>query len=238
MRKILIPLIAATVMIKCSEYESKHAVSKSEDMNTKIDSSLPTVGVLIFEEFLTNEVVAPLDVFTKYDMEGQKLFNVVLVAREHKPYVSEEGLKVLPDFTIADTPDLDVLVVPSSNNPDKQITDKELIDFIRQQSQKTDYLASHCAGAFMLGEAGVADDKRIVTYPSSQDALSSSYPSLLVQDDDVVDVVHDGNIISSNGNLVSYKASLELLELMTNKAHRQKVEEDLLLNRLTYVENE
>jgi hypothetical protein len=51
-------------------------------------------------------------------------------------------------------------------------------------------------------------------------------------DDNIVSVVKDGKIISSNGSLVSYLASLDLLELMTSPAHRKYVEEQLLINKL------
>ena len=99
-------------------------------MQTILNATLPTIGILIFDEFLTNEVVAPMDVFTKKDDSGKQLFNVILVAKEDKATISEEGLRVLPDFTFANAPELNVLVVPSSNNPDKQTQDKEIIDFI------------------------------------------------------------------------------------------------------------
>jgi len=201
-------------------------------MKKTIDSALPTIGILIFDEFLTNEVVAPMDVFTKKDASDKKLFNVILVAKEDRVFLSEEGLQVLPDFTFTDVPTLNVLVVPSSNNPDRQTHDKELIDFIKKENETTDYIASHCAGAFMLGESGVAENKQIVTYCSGSEKLQQDYPKLLVMDDNIVSVIKDGKIISSNGNLVSYIASLQLLELMTSKAHRKYVEEQLLINKL------
>jgi len=201
-------------------------------MKKTIDPSLPTIGILIFDGFLTNEAVAPMDVFTKMDSLGKKLFNVLLVSKEEKIYQSEEGLNVLPDVTIHNVTKLTVLVVPSSNEPEKQIQDKPLIDFIKQQNNTTEYIASHCAGAFTLGESGVADDKKIVTYCSGSDKLQKEYPKLLVMDDAVVSVMQDGKIISSNGNLVSYIASLDLLEQMTNHSHRKYVEEQLLINKL------
>ncbi len=61
-------------------------------MKTKINLELPTIGILIFDGFLTNEVVAPMDVFTKKDSFGKSLFNVALIAKEDKIYVSQEGL--------------------------------------------------------------------------------------------------------------------------------------------------
>lgn len=173
-----------------------------------------------------------MDVFTKANENDKPLFNVFLIAETNNPYVSEEGLKIVPDVTIANCPNLDVLVVPSSMKPDNQKHNQTLIDFIKLKSDKTEYTASHCAGAFLLAESGVADGKRIVTYCGGRDSLQKEYPSLLVQDDRVNKVVSDGKIISSNGNLVSYLASLELLEKMVGTEQRKLVENELLINKL------
>lgn len=196
------------------------------------ENQLPKIGILIFDGFLTNEVVAPLDVFTKANENGKPLFNVILVSETLEPYVSEEGLKVIPDITISNCPDLDVLVVPSSMNPDGQTHNKTLVDFIRKQNEKTSFTASHCAGAFLLGESGIADGKQVVTYCGGSNALQKEYPNLLVQNDSINSVVTDGKIISSNGNLVSYLASLELLEKIAGTNQRKRVEDELLIHKL------
>lgn len=196
------------------------------------ENELPKIGILIFEEFLANEVVAPLDVLTKAQENGKPLFNVFLVAEKDTIYVSEEGLKIIPDLTIGNCPDLDVLIVPSSMNPDNQTKNQVLVNFIKKQSEKAEYTASHCAGAFLLGEAGIADGKQIVTYSGGSEALQNDYPNVLVQDDTINAVVTDGNIISSNGNLVSYLASLELLEKMAGTEQRKQVENELLIHKL------
>lgn len=198
----------------------------------ELDTQLPTIGILVFDGFLGTEVMAPLDVFTKPDEDNTPLFNVVLLAKESKVYRSEEGLKVLPDFTLGQSPNLNVLVVPSSYNPEAQQKDKELISFIRKQHKTTEYTASHCAGAFLLAEAGVADGNEIVTYVSGGKSLQDQYPNLIVLNDSTNTVVRDGKIISSNGNMISYYASLELLESLTNKQHRKLVEEQLYFDRL------
>ncbi|WP_428740459.1 DJ-1/PfpI family protein [Tenacibaculum sp.] len=201
-------------------------------MKNQETNQLPKIGILIFEGFIANEVIAPLDVFTKANEHKKPMFNVFLIAETNAPCVSEEGLTVIPNITIEDCPDLDVLVVPSSMNPDKQKQNQTLIDFIQRQDQKTDYIASHCAGAFLLGEAEVAEGKQIVTYCGGSETLQKEYPSLLVQDDQVNSVVSDGKIISSNGNLVSYLASLELLEKMAGTEQRKQVESELLIHKL------
>ncbi|WP_420572613.1 DJ-1/PfpI family protein [Kordia sp.] len=222
-----------TYAISCTTQEkNKTANDKNISMN-KVNENLPTIGILIFEGVIMNEVIAPLDVFSKNEKNSDnQLFNVILIAKEHKTYVSAQGLQILPDYTLADVPNLKVLVVPSSYTPEKQTADKELIEFIKQQNQVTDYISSHCAGAFLIGEAGIAADKNIVTYVTGGELLKEQYPNLKVADDTKVATMKDGKFLSSNGNLVSYTSSLELLEILTNKTQRLYVEESILLNEL------
>lgn len=224
-------LLISAALFLCAFMKLNNRNDRSS-MKVEINPLLPVIGIVIFDGVLVNEVVAPLDVFSKSDSAGNKLFNVVFVAREQRAYRTEEGLNILPNFIFADSPQLNVIVVPSSMSPESQTSDSILVKFIREKSKTAEYTTSHCAGAFLLGEAGVAKHKKIVTYCSGGDLLQKKYPSLMVVDDSVNAVVKDGNIISSNGNLVSYIASLDLLELMAGKTQRKYVENELLLNKL------
>lgn len=228
MKNILFCLLAAA-FLGCAQPGSN---PNSIVMHKSINRSLPTIGILVFEGVIINEVVAPLDVFSNANPEGEALFNVVLIGKEAQPISSAHGLKIIPDYTIEEAPDLNVLVVPSSYTPSKQTSDQQLVDFVKAQNQSTDYIASHCAGAFLIGESGIADGKEIVTYVTGGEPLQENYPKLKVADDSQISVVEDGRLISSNGSLVSYIASLDLLEKMTNKEQRAFVEESILLNRL------
>jgi len=240
MRKLFLLFIVGLTIINCSEKKNKTTGSTNTPekftqksiMKKTLDKNLPTIGILIFEGVIINEVVAPLDVFSKTNADGETLFNVVTIAKEDKTYSSAQGLKVTPDFTIEKVPELMVLVIPSSYNPADQTSDKELVDFVIEQNKTTKYIASHCAGAFLIGESGIADSKEIVTYVTGGTSLQTDYPNLKVADDSKISVVEDGKFFSSNGNLVSYIASLDLLEKLTSKEQRKYVEEAILLNRL------
>lgn len=240
MRKVIILSILAVVFISCSEQTKKRpeqtTVSKTlkqEKMIKKaINQSLPTIGILIFEGVIINEVVAPLDVFSNPNTDGKQLFNVITIATENKTYKSAHGLKIAPDYLTDSIPSLKVLVIPSSYDPIQQTSDKKLVDFIKEQDKTTEHIASHCAGAFLIGESGIAKGKEIVTYCGGGKSLQEEYPNLLVADDSKVSVVHDGKFISSNGSLISYVASFDLLEKLTNKEHRKFVETSILFDRL------
>lgn len=228
---VALTILSCTEKIKTSEIKEE-TKPKQNKMNKAIDSNLPTIGILIFEGVIINEVVAPLDVFSSTDIEEKALFNVILIAAEYKTYNSAHGLKINPDYTISDVPELKVLVVPSSYNPENQTKDLELINFIKEQNKTTDYIASHCAGAWLIGEAEIANNKEIVTYVTGGEYLKADYPNLKVADDNTVSVVQDGKFISSNGNLVSYIASFDLLEKMTSNEHRKFVETSILFDRI------
>jgi transcriptional regulator GlxA family with amidase domain len=227
--KLSIPRLTGYVEI-CFVIQT--TIKKNNNMTKQLIPGLPTVGVLVFDGVLSNEVVAPVDVFSKADASGKKLFNVVVISKDSKPCLTEEGLTIIPDCTTADAPGLNVLVVPGSMNPEDQVNDETLIRFIKKENETTDYTVSHCAGAFILGASGVADNKKIVTYCGGSKSLQDEFPKLLVQNDNIAKVVQDGKIISSNGNLVSYLGSLDLLEKMTSKEHRLHVEQELLLHKL------
>ncbi|MEO9852228.1 MAG: DJ-1/PfpI family protein [Reichenbachiella sp.] len=231
MKKYMFGLLIICALISCEN--QKVQLEEPQEAQVYLNPELPTIGIIIFEGVITNEILAPLDVFSKHTAEGEKLFNVVFLSGEQKTYKTEEGLRILPDFTFEETPKLNVLIVASSYEPEKQYTDKKLISFIQSQYDGLDYVASHCAGAFTLGATGLIDDKKVVTYITGGDLLQKEFPQLKVQDDTKVSVAKDGNYFSSNGSLVTYTASLDLLQELTDQGHRKYVEGSLYLDRLS-----
>ena len=236
MKRVILFSILGLIVISCSEQKKNESSTENSTqehiMEKIIDKNLPTIGILIFEGVIINEVVAPLDVFSNHDSADKSLFNVITIAKENKTYNSAHGLKITPDYNLNNVPNLKVLVVPSSYNPEDQTSDKKLVEFIQEQNKTTDYIASHCAGAFLIGESGIADNKEIVTYVTGGKYLAADYPNLKVADDSEISVVQDGKFISSNGSLVSYIASFDLLEKLTSIEHRKFVEASILFDRL------
>lgn len=202
------------------------------EKSKKLIPELPIIGLLMYDEVLTTELTAPMDVFTKLAEDGKQLFNVITIAETYDFIVSEEGLKMFPDFTLENSPKLDILIVPSAYDMSLQVKNQNLVDFIKSQNNNTEYTVSNCAGATLIGESGIADGKQIVTWIGGGEDLQKKYPNLKVQDDENVSFVEDGKFLSSNGNLASYISSLELLEKLTSREHRKFVESYLYLERL------
>lgn len=205
---------------------------KNDTTKKSIDTELATIGLLMYNGVFTTELTAVADVFTKASVDDEIYFNVVSIAETLSPVTTKEGLTLIPDFNFKDAPTLDVLFVPSANNMPSLVNNTSVLNFIKRKDAETTYTVSSCEGAQLIGAAGIAKEKQIVTWIGGGEQLQKDYPDLLVQDDATVTYVEDGKFISSNGNLVSYIAALNLLEKMTSPQHRKFVEGQLYLDRL------
>ncbi|WP_194851752.1 DJ-1/PfpI family protein [Nonlabens antarcticus] len=221
---------------KSTKTESKDSIKTESDTLTKhlrpFDPKLPTIGLLMYNGVLQSEVIATSDVFAKASESGERLFNVISIAQTKNPITTEEGMHFVPDYTFENCPKLTALFVPSAYDMYAQVHNKEIVDFIIKKNKETTYTVSNCAGAQLIGESGIADGKKIVTWIGGGEQLQKDYPNLKVQDDGAVTFVEDGKFSSSNGNLASYISALNLVEKMTNPEHRKFVESYLYLERL------
>jgi len=191
-----------------------------------------TIGVLVFDGFLTSDVTAPVEVFgaatKKAVFSSYKV--IVVSATTKKEVLSEEGLRIIADKTIYDDLKLNVLIVPSSYAMDSVIKNKDLISFIQKQNQSASWMASNCAGAFLLGAAGVLDGKHATTWAGGEKDLAKSYPKIKVEFDK--NVVVDDRVITSNGGPVSYQAALELLARLSSPKLANEISNSIQFSRL------
>ena len=189
------------------------------------------IGILVFDDFLTSDVTAPIEVFGAATKKAWfSSYEVVISSTKNKTVVSEEGLKIIADKTIYDELKLDVLIVPSAYEMDSHLNNKDLIDYIKKQSQSASWMVSNCSGAFLLGEAGVLDGKNATTWAGGEEGLSKAYPKIKVQYDQ--NVVIDNKVITSNGGPVSYQAAFELLAKLSSDKFANKISEAIQFNRL------
>lgn len=222
--------------VPSSEREIEKPTSFSNDTLTKhlkpFKSNLPTIGLLMYNGVLQSEVIATSDVFAKPDQNGTQLFNVVTIAETKNPITTEEGIRILPDYTFENCPRLEALFIPSAYDMYAQVHNQNIVQFIRKKNTDTKYIVSNCAGAQLIGASGIADGHKIVTWIGGGEQLQKDYPNLEVENDSLVTYVEDGKFSSSNGNLASYISALNLVEKMTSPEHREFVESYLYLDRL------
>ena len=79
-----------------------------------------TIGIIAFDDVLTSEVIAPVEVFANAIERGLLPdARVLLIGVEPQMQVrTAEGIRLAVDCTVADAPDLTVLIVPGANDVD------------------------------------------------------------------------------------------------------------------------
>ena len=115
-------------------------------------------------------------------------------------------------------------MVPSSLDTEGTLANEPLVAFVRDRGSRARWLASNCAGAFLLGQAGLLKGRKVTTYVGGWADLRERFPEATVLEEHVL---VDGNLVSSIGGVTSYDAALTLLGEITNEELTDVVAEAL-----------
>jgi transcriptional regulator GlxA family with amidase domain len=191
-----------------------------------------TIGIIVFDGVLTAEVMGPAEVFGIASNDGiLPGARVLLIGVEEQATVrTEEGINLVVDATVADDLTLDVLLVPGGNDVSHLLEHAMLNTFIQKHETTAQWVGSMCAGAFVLGGAGVLDGKQATTWFGGETSLQAQFPAIQVIQDRPV--VLDKRRITANGGLVSYRAALILLGQLSSPVQAKAVYRSLNMERL------
>lgn len=154
-----------------------------------------TSGILLFDDVEELDFAGPWEVLAAAAaLAGED--RVVTIAEREGPVRAAKGLRVLPDHGFANAPELDVLLVPGGQGTRREVTNPELIDWIRKVAGSCRFVTSVCTGALLLHEAGPARGRRVTTYHGFIEALRARGDVEVLEG---VRYVRDGNLITSAG---------------------------------------
>jgi transcriptional regulator GlxA family with amidase domain len=140
------------------------------------------VGILIFDDVEILDVAGPFEVFAVTRLnEEQRLqqsspFKVYLISEINKQITAIGGLRLTPDMTITECPELDLLIIPGGWGTRKESKNKVLVNWIGNQFTNDRLIASVCTGSSLLGKAGLLDGRDATTHWRAFDFLQKSAP--------------------------------------------------------------
>jgi len=153
-----------------------------------------TTGIVLFDDCEELDWAGPWEVFTMARTEGDV---VVTIAERADPVRCAKGLRVLPDHTFADAPELDVILIPGGQGTRRERLNPAMLDFVRRVAPGCRWVTSVCTGSFVLEAAGPAKGKRVTTHWGAIEELRGLAPDLTVLEN--VRYVRDGNLVTSAG---------------------------------------
>ena len=148
-----------------------------------------TIGFFVYPQ------MTPLDMIGPAQMLGALPdAQVLLIGRNMEPVSTDIGFPIHPTTTFADCPDLTVLCVPGGFGQVALMDDLEVLDFLRDQASKAQYVTSVCTGSLLLAAAGVLKGHRATCHWAMVDQLQNYGVEA-----EHARVVRDGRYISGGG---------------------------------------
>jgi transcriptional regulator GlxA family with amidase domain len=160
------------------------------------------VLIVLFDRVQSLDVTGPLEVFAHAD------YRIRTASLGGAMVRTTSGLRITPDEDLRTARPADLLLVPGGRGARE--SDPELVTWLRQRARRSKRLASVCTGAFLLAEAGLLEDRRVVTHWQYCALLAERYPGLRVDPEPIF--IKDRDVITSAGVTAGIDLALALVE--------------------------
>jgi transcriptional regulator GlxA family with amidase domain len=172
------------------------------------------IEILAFPDAQLLDIAGPLQVFASANnwALGQKKplpYQIRVVARR-SPVSTNSGLRLLAEPLPRAGGSLDTLIVAGGRGVHAVCGDLSLLRWLRRRAARARRVVSVCTGAFLLGAAGLLEDRRAVTHWSECEELRRRHPSTRVVVDPIF--VRDGAVWTSAGVTAGIDLALALVE--------------------------
>ena len=182
------------------------------------------VAILIFNDVELLDFAGPFEVFNvAYSEKGEKPFNVYTVAAEDKNISARNGLRVMADFTFADFPRPDIVIVPGGSGRKIQMHNPVVLDWLNSVFPLCEFMLSVCTGAFILGNAGLLKGLKATTHHESYAEFEAEYENVeLIRN---VRYVDNGKVVTAGGISAGISMSLHMIDkILGNNAGKKTAE--------------
>ncbi|HAK72385.1 MAG TPA: DJ-1/PfpI family protein, partial [Sporomusaceae bacterium] len=98
-----------------------------------------TIGVLLFPDVEELDFAGPFEVLSYVNKVIPTSVEVKIIAETLEPVRCFNGLRVLPDKTVEECPQLDILVIPGGQGRKSAAQNTVLLDFIKRQHEGSQY---------------------------------------------------------------------------------------------------
>jgi transcriptional regulator GlxA family with amidase domain len=185
------------------------------------------IGILVFDDAEELDFVGPWEVFTMtnelFSREGKdRPHEVLLVAERDAPFRCAKGMRILPDVTTANCPQLDVLLIPGGQGTRREAKNEALLAWIAATAAKCKWITSVCTGALLLTAAGPAKGKRVTTHWGFVEQLRARNEAAKVLEN--IRYVRDGNVVTAAGVSAGIDMALWLIGQLHSPAVARAVQ--------------
>ena len=173
-----------------------------------------TIGGLIYPNMDQCDFTGPFEALARVPNS-----HFLTIWKNKNPVRDLAGMLLMADTTIAEAPQLDVLLVPGGLGQEALMHDEVVLSFIRKQAADARFVFSVCTGALLCGAAGLLHGKRATTHWTAMEVLP--YFGAIPSDERVV---VDGKFVSAGGVTSGIDGSLVLVSLLRGESVAQELQ--------------
>jgi transcriptional regulator GlxA family with amidase domain len=214
---------------------------KATDITTDT-GSIKHIGIIVFEGVVLADVLGVADVFVVGDklissvFPGAMGYTISLLSISGGSIRSSASVQIMTSpLPPHDTHAFDTLLIVSGTGNFNAYNDPHLINWLQNASRNVRRIAGICTGVFVMGAAGLLDNRYATTHWALQDKLLSDFPKVRVDRQAVM--TEDGAIFTASEVGMASELALRFLEADMGSAIAKRVEESLLGSKRARREN-
>jgi putative intracellular protease/amidase/YHS domain-containing protein len=190
--------------------------AQSNPLKPPADGNIP-VAFLISEGAVMIDFTGPWEVFQDVMIPGRENhpFRLYTVAETTKPIHASGGMRIIPDYTLANAPAPKVIVIPAQSKPSEA-----MLKWIRKSSKNTDVTMSVCTGAFVLAKTGLLSGKSATTFHAAFNSFAMEFPDVQLKRG--ARFVENGNLATAGGLSSGIDLALRVVERYYGRNVAQK----------------
>jgi transcriptional regulator GlxA family with amidase domain len=170
------------------------------------------VGLVAYDGVAPLDLVGPLEAFTKARCgEGLGIpgYKVITLGLNGKRVTSESGLVLAAQYTLANAPEVDTIVVPGGNGLRGE-TKAIIAAWLAQRFEKTRRIVSVSGGIYAIAATGFLAGRTVTTHWRFARDVARQFPQLRVNSS--ASFMKDGDFYSCAGGTAAVELTLSLIE--------------------------
>jgi cyclohexyl-isocyanide hydratase len=171
-------------------------------------------GLLVFPDMTQLDLTGPYEVLSR--IPGAETW---LLWKNLDPVRTEHGLTILPQATLAQSPPLDLVLVPGGAGINPLLEDDEVLAFLRRAAAGAKYVVGVCTGSLVLGAAGLLRGRRAGTHWMSRELLRAFGAEPVA-----ARVVVDGNLYTGGGVTAGIDVALSVAAAIAGRPAAEAIQ--------------
>ncbi|KAM3955417.1 DJ-1 beta [Aphomia sociella] len=215
-----------------SKFICRSALQKNSFLHTRLITTSETMSKSAL--VILAQGAEEMETIITVDMLRRGGVTVVLAGLDgSSPVLCSRQVTVVPDKSLADAlaenPQYDAVILPGGLEGSDRLSKSDVVGTLLKEHEKAGKIvAAICAAPTAFVAHGVAQGKRVTSYPTTKDKIDGVPGDYKYVEGERV--VIDGNVVTSRGPGTAYWFGLKLIELLTGKDKADTVEKGMIIS--------